>query len=89
MAENIVTMWPNSMVMIGEIPPENPQYHYEHPKYGWFFRLCSEDSTAVVFTLKRESEGAEAVVPDLMDFFNYSFSNGKFKISLKEKSYRA
>ena len=26
-----------------------------------------------------ESEGAEAVVPDLMDFFNYSFSNGKFK----------
>ena len=26
-----------------------------------------------------ESEGAEAVVPDLLDFFNYSFSNGKFK----------
>ena len=26
-----------------------------------------------------EREGAEAVVPDLMDFFNYSFSNGKFK----------
>lgn len=56
MAENIVTMWPNSMVMIGEIPPENPQYHYEHPKYGWFWGLCSEDSAAVVFTLKRESD---------------------------------
>ena len=26
-----------------------------------------------------ESEGAEAVVPDLLDFFNYSFSNGRFK----------
>ena len=26
-----------------------------------------------------EREGAEVVVPDLMDFFNYSFSNGKFK----------
>ena len=50
LAENIVTMWPNSMIMIGEIPPENPQYHYEHPKYGWFWGLCSEDSAAVVFT---------------------------------------
>ncbi|MBR4873567.1 MAG: 2-hydroxyacyl-CoA dehydratase, partial [Clostridia bacterium] len=26
-----------------------------------------------------EREGAEAVVPDLIDFFNYSFSNGNFK----------
>ena len=26
-----------------------------------------------------EREGAEVVVPDLMDFFNYSFSNGHFK----------
>ena len=32
-----------------------------------------------------EKEGAEAVVPDLMDFFNYSFSNGKFK----RENYRA
>ena len=56
LSENIVTMWPSSMVMIGEIPPENPQYHYEHPKYGWFWGLCSEDSAAVIFTLKRESD---------------------------------
>ena len=26
-----------------------------------------------------EEEGAEAVVPDLMDFMNYSVYNGKFK----------
>ena len=26
-----------------------------------------------------EREGAEAVVPDLMDFLNYSFYNGKYK----------
>ena len=56
MAENIVTMWPNSMVMIGEIPPENPQCNYEHPKYGMFWGVCTEDSAAVVFTLKRESD---------------------------------
>ena len=56
LAENIVTMWPNSMIMIGEIPPENPQYHYKHPKYGWFWGLCSEDSAALVFTLKRVSD---------------------------------
>lgn len=55
-AENIVTMWPNSMVMIGEIPPENPQHHTEHPKYGMFWGVCTEDSAALAFTLKRESD---------------------------------
>ena len=44
------------MIMIGEIPPDNPQHHYEHPKYGMFWGVCTEDSAALVFTLKRESD---------------------------------
>ena len=33
-SENIVTLWPNSMVMIGEIPPGNSRYWYQDEKYG-------------------------------------------------------
>ena len=38
-----------------------------------------------------ESEGAEAVVPDMLDFFNYSFYNSNFKsqyLGFKKKSAR-
>lgn len=55
-AENIVTMWPTSMVMIGEITSENPQ-HFER-KIGPFERGFEGalPSAGVVFTLKRDTD---------------------------------
>ena len=54
-AENIITMWPTSMVLIGEITAKNPQ---EFRKVGPFDRgfAAALPSAGVVFTLKRESD---------------------------------
>ncbi len=54
-AENLVTMWPNSMVLIGEITAENPQYFAETEDFGSGFSGALP-SAGVVFTLKRESD---------------------------------
>lgn len=54
-AENIVTLWPTSMVLIGEIPPGNSRYWYKDEKYGnrW---TVTQPSAGVIFTLKREND---------------------------------
>ena len=55
-AENIITMWPNSMVLIGEITANDPQinnYNVENVGKGFSGSL---PSAGVVFTLKRESD---------------------------------
>lgn len=55
-AENIVTMWPNSMVLIGELTGDgNPQGWMEHEKYGMGF-IGALPSAGVIFTLKRDSD---------------------------------
>ncbi len=55
-AENIVTAWPNTMVMIGEITAENPQEMRKGVgPYECGF-VGALPSAAVLFTLKRESD---------------------------------
>ena len=55
-AENIVTVWPTTMVMIGEITAENPQQMRDKVgPYECGF-IGGPLSAAVVFTLKRESD---------------------------------
>lgn len=55
-AENIITMWPNSMVLIGEITDKNPQnFRCEVETVGKGF-ATELPSAGVVFTLKRESD---------------------------------
>ena len=55
-AENIVTAWPNTMVMIGEITAENPQQMRDKVgPYDCGF-IGGPLSAAVIFTLKRESD---------------------------------
>lgn len=55
-AENIVTMWPNSMVLIGEVTDDLPQnFRLEVEGVGKGF-ATELPSAGVVFTLKRESD---------------------------------
>ena len=55
-AENIVTMWPNSMVLIGEVTDDVPQnFRLEVEGVGKGF-AAELPSAGVVFTLKRESD---------------------------------
>lgn len=54
-AENMVTMWPNSMVLLGEITAEDPQYFAETEDFGRGFSGALP-SAGVVFTLGRESD---------------------------------
>ena len=55
-AENIVTAWPNTMVMIGEITAEDPQQMRDKVgPYDCGF-IGGPLSAAVIFTLKRESD---------------------------------
>jgi len=53
LAENVVTMWPSSMVLIGELPADDPQSWYEDPKFGSRY-TCSLPSAGVIFTLKAQ-----------------------------------
>ena len=56
-AENIVTAWPSSMVMIGEIPSENPQVSKLFTEeFGKGLNHPTENSSAVIFTIKRDSD---------------------------------
>ena len=53
-AENIVTMWPNSMVLIGEIADDTPQnFRFDVEGVGKGF-ATELPSAGVVFTLKRD-----------------------------------
>ena len=54
-AENIITMWPTSMIMIGEILAEDPQHYETVEGFGEGF-VGGVASAGVVFTLKRESD---------------------------------
>lgn len=55
-AENIITMWPNSMVLIGEIASEgDPHKWMEYEKFGTGF-AGALPSAGVIFTLKRDSD---------------------------------
>lgn len=54
-AENIVTMWPNSTVMISEITADKPQGWTIFEKFKKAF-LWDLPSAGVVFTLKKESD---------------------------------
>ena len=53
-AENIITMWPNSTILISEITTEKPMWKdFEKIGKGCVYQT---PSTGVVFTLKRESD---------------------------------
>ena len=54
MAEQIVTMWPSSMILFGEIPEGKAQHSYVSDGYGRFSGECIAPSTGVIFTLKRD-----------------------------------
>lgn len=54
-AENIVTAWPSSMVMFGEIPAKDPQGWGKTENFGTGF-VGALPSAGVIFTLKRESD---------------------------------
>ena len=54
-AENIVTMWPTSMVMIGEILADDPQHYETVEGFGEGF-VGGVASAGVIFTVKRESD---------------------------------
>ena len=53
-AECIVSMWPSSMILFGELPAEKPNRWYVDQKYGGLW-TCNLPSAGVAFTLKRES----------------------------------
>ena len=52
LTENIVTMWPSTMVMIGEISGEDDP----HTHYSMHHNESKLPSAAVIFTLKRDSD---------------------------------
>lgn len=54
-AENMITMWPNSMILIGEITAEDPQFFVETEDFGKGFSGALP-SAGVIFTLKRSSD---------------------------------
>ena len=54
-AENLVIMWPTSMVTIGDIRADMPHKWTETKDFGRGF-ACPDDSAGVVFTLRRESD---------------------------------
>jgi len=56
MAEQIVTMWPSSMILFGEIPEGKAQHSYVSDGYGRFSGECIAPSTGVIFTLKRDHD---------------------------------
>ena len=54
-SEQIITMWPNSMVMIGEINADTPHKWADTRDFGHGF-ACPDDSCGVVFTLSRKDD---------------------------------
>ena len=54
-AENLVIMWPTSMVTIGDIRADMPHKWTDTKSFGRGF-ACPDDTAGVVFTLRRESD---------------------------------
>ena len=54
-AEYIITVWPSSMVLIGEITADNPHNWMDTESFGHGFS-GELPSAGVIFTLKRDSD---------------------------------
>lgn len=71
LTENIVSMWPSTMVMIGEISGEDDP----HTHYSMHHNESKLPSAAVIFTLKRDSDLTfkERYADDYEHFWNHGF----------------
>lgn len=71
LTENIVSMWPSTMVMIGEISGEDDP----HTHYPMHHNESALPSSAVIFTLKRESDLVfnERRADDYEQIWNHAF----------------
>lgn len=71
LTENIVSMWPSTMVMIGEIAGEDDP----HVHYPMHHNESALPSSAVIFTLKRESDLVfnERRADDYEQIWNHAF----------------